>query len=620
MPLFPNISYLAYVPTTTAAQSSRMQKPFVFLAFANSATDYLRFLEQESRGLLDIMLRLSEDLGQVRYDHRSDITTDQVYNILLRIRDRLSILHFSGHADSLHVHLENGQHNIQNLCQLLGQVPHLQLVVLNGCSTKGMVEALLEVGVKAVIATSVEVDDYKAAVFSEAFYQSFSLGNPLQKAFLDALSHGSLPPPPGVDATIVPRATFKRRHGAQAERDPIPWGLYFREEARHILEWRLERVDDTTPTRPTHPEITKLRRRATELKEELLDLRMGIEDYEDILAETPADHPRRRQRERRLKSQRAEYRETEVELDQCYSNITRFNREQEELDLAEQLREAIDKLNYLPQWRYFERIYQQQASTGTLRGAFIVQGSPMCGQEMLKERLVDLGGIRNEYKEIKIDFESLAMAATSPANIWERFQQALYRLVEKPLGADTTVQPGAIVREVYTRFFDQTYPQHLVILFNNIHTFTERLNLQLIREFWFVFSDHLDQLLDGQKLRSKLLLFIIDRDSELQQKDGEICGNKDQTFQAAFRAQDLQKYRTYLFPIIRPLAKTDLEQWYFHSKLPLDLGLNSEVFDHITGDEGNYMLPAIKALCEKTDHLEVYQRFYSDYEFQIPKL
>ncbi len=567
------------------------------------------------------MLRLREDLSRLNYDHRGDIKIDEVYRILLRIRERISILHFSGHADSLHIHLENGEYNIANLSQLLQDAPKLKLVVLNGCSTKGMVDAFLAVGVKAVIATSVEVQDKAAAIFSEAFYESFSNGNTLQRAFLDALSHGDLPPPPGIEDTIVTRATFERKHKTKKAPDPIPWGLYYREDQKAILNWKLVQPEDSTNNvEPSNPEVEALRQRVKEYKKELDEVLLDIEDLEIDLAEMAADHNRRPRKERSLQRKRDELEEIEQDIDQCYQQIVTINRQQDQLDVAESLRLAIDRLNYWPQRQRFRRIYEQQAASGTLRGAFIVQGSPMCGQEMLKERLTNLGGVRNEFKEIKIDFEALSLAAVNPENIWERFQHALYELIEKPLPTPADIDPLGIVTEVYNNFFAKTYPQHLIILFNNIHTFTEKLNLQLVREFWFVFSDHLDTLLDGKKMRSKLLLFIIDRDCELLLEDGVASSDKDSAFQSAFGPQALKKYQTYLFPIISPLLKEDLERWYGDSNLPLDLGLSTELFDSITGDKGNYMLPSIKKLCEETGNQDIYNQFYRDYEFQIPKL
>ena len=51
--------------------------------------------------------------------------------------------------------------------------PNLKLVVLNGCSTYGQVDELLKEGVPVVIATSSPVEDRKATLFSNTFYQRF---------------------------------------------------------------------------------------------------------------------------------------------------------------------------------------------------------------------------------------------------------------------------------------------------------------------------------------------------------------------------------------------------------------------------------------------------------------
>jgi CHAT domain-containing protein len=92
---------------------------------------------------------------------------------------QVQIFHYGGHANGSALQLEQGAGNAQvasstGLAQLLGQQTELKLVFLNGCATQGQVELLLKSGVKAVIATSVPINDMMAVEFAEQFYQSLT--------------------------------------------------------------------------------------------------------------------------------------------------------------------------------------------------------------------------------------------------------------------------------------------------------------------------------------------------------------------------------------------------------------------------------------------------------------
>ena len=69
------------------------------------------------------------------------------------------------------------------LLQSIRLQKNLQLVFLNSCSTQEQVNQLLDAGVRAVIATSVDIGDDTATRFAEDFYQKLASGHSIDEAF-----------------------------------------------------------------------------------------------------------------------------------------------------------------------------------------------------------------------------------------------------------------------------------------------------------------------------------------------------------------------------------------------------------------------------------------------------
>ena len=166
--------------------------PIIVLAFANEQEGrrYLRDLPEELRQLHDI-LKGAERNGLCRLEVLSNATLDQIFDVFTRNRDQVTILHYAGHADSGRLLLESSAAggaaaHASGLATFLGQRQGLQLVFLNGCSTRGQVARLLEAGVAAVIATARAIDDTMARTFAIAFYTELASGAPLRTAYESA--------------------------------------------------------------------------------------------------------------------------------------------------------------------------------------------------------------------------------------------------------------------------------------------------------------------------------------------------------------------------------------------------------------------------------------------------
>lgn len=221
----------------------------LFLSFANSREQPLPSLQQEEEGIYKTLSPRA--LKQHFLLHREPYATiARISEYLALYRDHITIFHYSGHAgrDRLLLAEEETAHS-EGIAHLLGQCPRLQLAVLNGCSTQGQVQRLLEAGVPVVIATSAPVEDEKASRFGQRFYQGLerqlSIGEAFEMAAGEVLT---------ADSSI----TIRRQLGfEELEKGPL-WGIFYKKEQAALLEEKLP-----LHAAPTSPEDFQPNRRLT---------------------------------------------------------------------------------------------------------------------------------------------------------------------------------------------------------------------------------------------------------------------------------------------------------------------------------------------------------------------
>ena len=222
--------------------------PFIVLAFANEQEGrrYLRDLPEELRRLQEILEQAEND-RHCRLVVRPNATLEQIFTAFTDYRDQVAILHYGGHAGGDRLLLESSAAGgtpayAEGLATFLGQRQGLQLVFLNGCSTRAQVARLLEANVAAVIATARAIDDRMAREFAVAFYTELAAGASLRAAFEAA--RGRLQAAHGAE----PRAYFDHRElgldPSDASGDPtddhgFPWELRLRPGADLAGRWNL---------------------------------------------------------------------------------------------------------------------------------------------------------------------------------------------------------------------------------------------------------------------------------------------------------------------------------------------------------------------------------------------
>jgi hypothetical protein len=203
----------------------------VFLAFANNSKSPLITLSQEDKAIYNILS--PRFIKQHYLIHRGSYATkESIVHNLDQYKNHIRVFLYSGHAGRDGLLTDDGDAHASGIAELLSHCPKLQLVFLNGCSTRGQVEALLEKGIPAVIATSAPVDDQKAAKFSTQFFQSLNNQDSLQAAF-DAAK--------GVILTDDPNVRFSSKGGtirlSELKKDDGLWGIYYNDE--EAMNWTL---------------------------------------------------------------------------------------------------------------------------------------------------------------------------------------------------------------------------------------------------------------------------------------------------------------------------------------------------------------------------------------------
>ena len=215
------------------------QRPIIFLSFANDQDSHLAMLKEEGR---DIFRALQDrhDQQHIEVIREESADIDDLFYNLNRYGPRVNIFHYGGHASGTHLRLEDQNAGSQGLARLLGSLPELKLVFLNGCSTRGQVQKLLSFGVKAVVATSVPINDSKAREFATQFYAALSAGNSLKAAFDQGLALLETRYEDTRNVGVVRSLSWEEDQAA--DEGAIPWGLYLSPEtegAEEVLKWAL---------------------------------------------------------------------------------------------------------------------------------------------------------------------------------------------------------------------------------------------------------------------------------------------------------------------------------------------------------------------------------------------
>ncbi len=217
--------------------------PVILAAFANDQGRFLDGLQRECDAISDA-LQKKDDAGIIKFKTQTAADIARLFDLIGNYGDDLAVLHYGGHADGSVLDLQaagggNAAAHGEGLAQLLGTLPNLKLVFLNGCATQGHVEQLLAQGVPAVIATAAPVEDDIALQFAREFYTA--LADPGASRTIDfAFARAK-----ALVATAKGSAIEIESRGMRAGSDAPPligaakWGLYAVQGKEAALAWTL---------------------------------------------------------------------------------------------------------------------------------------------------------------------------------------------------------------------------------------------------------------------------------------------------------------------------------------------------------------------------------------------
>ncbi|HAS44065.1 MAG TPA: hypothetical protein DCS93_26545 [Microscillaceae bacterium] len=214
-------------PDTTSSNTSKPNKslPTILTVFANPDKD-LPDLNKEQRKIQDALNDLNRD-NLIKHLYRANTDRDDFFNLIRGYK--VVIFHYAGHANEKAVELQNGLTNFTPLAKELmsRNKETLKLVFLNGCSTFGHVDLLFDLGVPAVIATSVKVADEQATTFAIHFYKCLSKGDSIKIAYESAVNYVSHDSSTSRFRKVVSTADKDKLKKDSKE---FPWGLYLNDK------------------------------------------------------------------------------------------------------------------------------------------------------------------------------------------------------------------------------------------------------------------------------------------------------------------------------------------------------------------------------------------------------
>ncbi len=206
----------------------------LLLAYANHQEAPLASLQREYEKVHEY---LSPGINAQHFAVHRELyaTIENISYSLTEYRDRISIFGYSGHAGQDQLIFDGELAKAEGIANLLKLCPHLKCVFLNGCSTGGQVERLLELGIPTVIATSAPVNDIIATEFGIRFYQALANGDTLLQAFEQAKGT-VLTKNDSLNIEVHKGDVLFSREGKS---EAPTWGLFVHKGREDVLSWKL---------------------------------------------------------------------------------------------------------------------------------------------------------------------------------------------------------------------------------------------------------------------------------------------------------------------------------------------------------------------------------------------
>lgn len=211
--------------------------PIILIAIANGNESYLDNLKQEVAHIQDALKQaVNQNICEIVIIEKT--TIDKLFSAFRnpKYRNRISIFHYAGHANSYSLLLEteaggNQKASSKGLVPFLAREDSIQLIFLNGCSTEQQAKELIDEGIPAVIGTSESVADTIAMNLSKRFYHSIGVGLDIAASWKDAENEIKM----SFENKIFRSLDLHKNNSFEGH----PWDLYIRKGAEQVNKWNL---------------------------------------------------------------------------------------------------------------------------------------------------------------------------------------------------------------------------------------------------------------------------------------------------------------------------------------------------------------------------------------------
>jgi hypothetical protein len=232
-----------------------MSSPIIFLACANHFLKRkgkwmsLNYLKQEIVELTEKLQGLAHATPVMEGDE-----SEYAYEILTggKFMEDIAVFHLSGKlTDSEKITFDAGDNvpielSLEQVGLLLKAFPRLSVVTLNGLATKELVVSLLNAGIPSVLATTrTTASESKPQETVQKIYEALGAGHSLKDAIGESIGQKQ------ADEVITDKEDVRYLSlGYQREEGELPWGLYFKEAFRKILDRTLSDPEIISESEP----------------------------------------------------------------------------------------------------------------------------------------------------------------------------------------------------------------------------------------------------------------------------------------------------------------------------------------------------------------------------------
>ena len=232
-----------------------MSLPIIFLACANHFLKRkgkwisLSYLNQE----IEELNKELQGLEQATPVKEGD-DSEYAYELLTggKFMENIAIFHLSGKLpNSDKIAFDAGDNvpielSFEQVGLLLKAFPRLCMVTLNGLATKELVISLLNSGIPSILATTrATASEPKPQETVQKIYQALGSGKSLQTAMDEVVGKEE-----AEEISTDQEGIQYLSLGYQREDGELPWGLYFKDSFRKILERTLDAPDIITESEP----------------------------------------------------------------------------------------------------------------------------------------------------------------------------------------------------------------------------------------------------------------------------------------------------------------------------------------------------------------------------------